>query len=52
MKNHTKDSLKKLTFTTFCPKHFESYFCKFEVTAFLFTKLFTDNEKIVHQVLV
>ena len=48
VKNGTKNSLKKLTFTTLRPTHFESFFCKFEVTAFLFTKLSTDCEKIVH----
>ena len=48
VKNGTKNSLKKLTFTTFRPTHVESFFRKFEVTAFLFTKLSTDSEKLVH----
>ena len=47
-KNRTKNSLKKLTFTTLRPTHFEIFFRKFEVIAFLFTKLYTDSEKIVH----
>ena len=47
-KNNSKNSLKKLTFTTFRPTHFESFFRKLEVIAFLFTKLCTDSEKIVH----
>ena len=47
VKNRTKNSLKKLTFTTLRPTHFESFFRKFEVIAFLFTKLTTDSEKIV-----
>ena len=45
--NCTKNTLKKLTITTLRPKHFESLFRKFEVIAFLFTKLSTDSEKIV-----
>ena len=48
VKNCTKNSLKKLTFTTLRPTDFESFFRKFEVIAFLFTKLSTDSEKIVH----
>ena len=40
--------MKKLTFTTLRPTHFESFFCEFEVIAFLFTKLSTESEKIVH----
>ena len=48
VKNGTKNSLKKLIFTTFRPTHFESFFRKFEVIAFLFSKLSTDSEKIVH----
>ena len=48
VKNRTKNSLKKLTFTTLRLTHFESFFRKFEVIAFLFTKLSTDNEKIVY----
>ena len=48
VKNRTKNSLKKLTFTTLLPTHFVSFFCKFEVIAFLFTKLSTDSEKVVH----
>ena len=43
-----KNSLKKLAFTTLRPTHFESFFRKLEVIAFLFTKLSTDSEKIVH----
>ena len=48
VKNCTKNSWKKLTFTAFRPTHFESFFRKFEVIAFLFTKLSTDSEKIVY----
>ena len=48
VKNRTKNSLKKLTFTTLRPTHFEIFFCKFEVIAFLFTTLSTDSEKVVH----
>ena len=48
VKNGTKNSLKKLTFTTLRPTHFESFFCKFKVIAFLFSKLSTDSENIVH----
>ena len=48
MKNCTKNSLKKSTFTTLRATHFESFFRKFEVIAFLFTKLSTDSEKLVH----
>ena len=48
VKNDTKNSLKKLTFTTLCQTHLEIFFRKFEVIAFLFTKLSTDSEKIVH----
>ena len=48
VKNRTKNSLKKLTFTTLRPTHFESFFRKFEVIAFLFTKWSTDSEKIIH----
>ena len=48
VKNSTKNSSKKLTFTTLRRKHFESFFRKFEVIAFLFTKLSTVSEKIVH----
>ena len=47
MKNRTKISLKKPTFTTLRGTHFESFFRKFDVIAFLFTKLYTDSEKIV-----
>ena len=47
VKNRTKNSLKKSTVTTLRATHFESFFRKFEVTAFLFTKLYTDSEKIV-----
>ena len=46
MKNCTKNSLKKLTFATLHPTIFESLIRKFEVIAFLFTKLSTDTEKI------
>ena len=42
-----KNSLKKLTFTTLRPTHFESFLRTFEVVAFLFTKLYTDSKKIV-----
>ena len=45
VKNGTKNSLKKLTFTTLRPTHFESFFRKFELITFLFTKLSTDSEK-------
>ena len=45
--NCPKNSLKKLTFTTLHATHFESFFRKFEVIQFLFTKLYTDSEKIV-----
>ena len=48
VKNCTKRSLKKLTFGALRPTNFESLFSKFEVIAFLFTKLSTDSEKIVH----
>ena len=48
VKNDTKNNLKKLTFTTLRPTHFESFFRKFEVIAFLFTKLSTDSEKNAH----
>ena len=48
VKNRTKNSLKKLTFTTLCPTRFESFFHKFGLIAFLFTKLSIDSEKIVH----
>ena len=48
VKNGTKNSLKKLTSTTLRPTNFESFFCKFEVIASLFTKLATDSKKIVH----
>ena len=48
VKNRTKNSLKKFSFTALRPTHFESFFCKFEVIAFLFTKLCTDSDKIVH----
>ena len=48
VKNRTKNSLKKLTFTTLRPTYFESFFCKFEVIAFLFTSMYTDSKKIVH----
>ena len=44
VKNCTKNSLKKLTFTTLRPTYFET-FRKFEVIAFLFTKLSTNSEK-------
>ena len=47
VKNCTKNSLKKLAFTTLRATHFESFFRKFEVIAFLFIKLYTDSEKIV-----
>ena len=47
MNNRPKNSLKKLTFTTLHATHFESFFRKFEVIPFLFTKLYTDSEKIV-----
>ena len=47
VKNRTKNSLKKLTFTTLRATHFESFFRKFDVIAFLFTKLYTDSEKIL-----
>ena len=47
MKNRTKNSLKKLAFTTLRATHFESFFREFEVIAFLLTKLYTDSEKIV-----
>ena len=48
LKNGTKNSLKKLIFATLRPTHFESFFRKFEVIAFLFTKLSTDSKKIVY----
>ena len=48
MKNRAKNSLKKLTFTTLRPTHFESFFRKCEVIAFLFIKLSTDSKKIIH----
>ena len=48
VKNGAKNSLKKLTFTTLRLKYFESFFRKFEVIAFLFTKLSTDREKFAH----
>ena len=48
VKYRAKNSLKKLTFTTLRSIHFESFFRKFEVIAFLFTKLSTDSEKILH----
>ena len=48
VKNGTKNSLKKLTLTTFRPTHFESFFRKFEVIAFLFTKLSTESEKFIY----
>ena len=44
VKNRAKNSLKKLAFTTLCPTHFESFYRKFEVIAFLFTKLSTDRK--------
>ena len=47
VKNRTKNSLKRLTFTTLRPTYFESFFLKFEVIAFLFTNLYTDSENIV-----
>ena len=37
--------MKKLTFTTLRRTHFESFFRKFEVIGFLFTKLSTDSKK-------
>ena len=46
VKNNTKNTLKRLTFTTLRPTHFESFFRKFEVIAFSFTKLSTDSEKM------
>ena len=48
VENCAKRSLKKLTFATLRPTNFESLFRKFEVIAFLFTKLSSDSEKIVH----
>ena len=48
VKNRTKNSLKKLTFTALRTTHFECFFRKFEVIGFLFTKLYTDSEKIFH----
>ena len=47
-KNCPKNSLKILTIITLRPTHFESFFRKFEVIAFLFTKLSTHSEKIVY----
>ena len=47
MNNLPKNSLKKLTFTTLPATHFESFFRKFEVIPFLFTKFYIDSEKIV-----
>ena len=44
-KNRAKNSLKKLTFTTLRRTHFESFFRKFKVIGFLFTKLSTDSKK-------
>ena len=44
VKNLTKNSLKKLTFTTLRPTHFESFFRKFEVIAFSFTKLYRQQK--------
>ena len=37
VKNSTKTSLKKLTFSTLRPTHFESFFRKFEVITFYFS---------------
>ena len=47
VKNCIENSLKKLTFATLRRTNFKSLFRKFEVIAFLFTKLSTDSEKIV-----
>ena len=46
MKNRTQNSLKKLTFTTLRPTHFESFFRKFELIAFLFTTFSTAAKKL------
>ena len=40
-----KNSLKKLTFITLRPTHFESFFSKAWSNPILFTKLSTDSEK-------
>ena len=48
VKNGAKNVVKKLTFHTLRPTHFESFFRKFQVIAFLFTKLSTDSEKFIY----
>ena len=48
MKNRTKNSSKKLTFTTLRPTHFETFFRRFEVIAFFIYQVVYRRQKIVH----